>query len=410
LACTITFSISWGDRSYPAQAAFARLYLASGVTTIRTGGTIHFREDLRIKEQIDAGRLPGPSIHITGPYLTTRPGPPDPERIRRDVVAQAAQGATSFKAYTTLRGTELRAAISAAHEMGLTITGHLCAVGFYEAAEMGIDNLEHGLPVASDLHRGRQTDECPQQGALLGQLATIDLLTDVRIQQLIAGLVRRGVALTSTLAIFETFTGENSAADERTPRVLATRLREPFEAERARWTGAERTWPRIWAAALRREMRFERMFVAAGGRLMAGVDPTGWGGLVAGFGNQRQLELLVEAGFTSEMAIRIASANGAAFLKKDDEIGRITPGYIADLAVLRGDPSKNISDVRRVEFVFKKGVGYDSAALIAATEGTVGRYDVGQIFRWPFNVLLAAVTSLLVLRTALRLRNTANGN
>ncbi len=391
-----------GDRLYPAQAAFARLYLASGVTTIRTAGTVDLDGDLRAKEQIDAGRLPGPKVHVTGPYLNTRSGPADPERVSREVAAQAARGATSFKAYTSPRGSELRAAIQAAHARGLTITGHLCAVGFREAAGLGIDNLEHGLPVDSDFLAGKQVDECPDQGASLGALAGIDMLTDSWIQHTIADLVRHGVALTSTLAVFETFTGDPSAFDPRMSAVLAPNLQTRYETERARWVDREGGWPRIWSAALTREMRFERMFVAAGGRLMAGVDPTGWGGIVAGFGDQREVELLVEAGFTPEMAIRIASLNGAAFLSEDDQIGRIAAGYLADFVVLRGDPSKDISNVRNVELVFKNGVGYDSAALIAATQGAVGRYGMRQIVRWPFNVLLIGVFSTLVIRLGAR--------
>jgi imidazolonepropionase-like amidohydrolase len=392
-----------GDRAYPVQAAFARLYLASGVTTIRTAGTVDFAGDLRIRDQIDAGRLPGPEIHVTGPYLNAGSGLPDPERITREVGAQAARGATSIKAYGSLRRSELRAAIDAAHAAGLTVTGHPCAVGFRDAAEMGIDNLEHGLPVDSDFHVGKQADQCPEQGPLLGQIARIDVRTDVRVQQLLADLLRHNVSLTSTLAVFETFTGDTSALDPRTRAVLAPRLLGPYDAGHARWSRRDE-WTRAWAGALSREMQFERMFVAAGGRLMAGVDPTGWGGVVAGFGDHRQLELLVEAGFTPEMAIRISSANGAAFLDMGDEIGRIAPGYRADLVVVHGNPSKDISDVRRVEAVFKKGIGYDSAALIAATEGTVGRYDVRQIFRWPFNMLFIVLVSVLGVRVTLRRR------
>jgi hypothetical protein len=102
------------------------------------------------------------------------------------------------------------------------------------------------------------------------------------------------------------------------------------------------------------------------------------------------------------MAIRIASANGAAFLREGDKIGRIAAGYQADVVLLRGDLSKNISDVRNVELVFKSGVGYDPAALIAATAGSVGRFDIRRIFRWPFNVLLIGLLSLLVVRVGMR--------
>jgi imidazolonepropionase-like amidohydrolase len=387
---------------YPAQTAMARLYLAGGVTTIRTAGAVDFNGDLRVKQEIDAGRLPGPKVHLTGHYLNARPGPADPEGVRREVAAQADRGATSFKAYTSLRGSELRAAIQAAHARGLTITGHLCAVGFHEAAAMGIDNLEHGLQADSDFYSGKQPDECPDQSASLGELASVDMITDPRIAQTIADLVGHGVTLTSTLAVIETFTGDPSAFDPRTPAVLAPKLQRMYESQREGWIHWKSDWPRTWAAVLTREMRFERMFVAAGGRLMAGVDPTGWGGIVPGFGDQRELEPLVEAGFTPEAAIRIATANGAAFLREGDRVGRIAPGYQADLVLLRGDPSTRMSDVRNVETVFKDGVGYDSAALIAATEGAIGGYDVRRIFRWPYNLLMIGLLSLLVLRRVAR--------
>jgi hypothetical protein len=153
---------------------------------------------------------------------------------------------------------------------------------------------------------------------------------------------------------------------------------------------------------LTKEMQFERAFVAAGGRLMAGVDPTGWGGVVAGFGDQREVELLVEAGFSPEMAIRIATLNAADFLNEGDRIGMIAPGYQADLVLVRGNPSRQISDIRNVEVVFKDGVGYSPTALIAATEGAVGAYDPRQIFRWPYNVLILALCAILAARVLTR--------
>ena len=119
-------------------------------------------------------------------------------------------------------------------------------------------------------------------------------------------------------------------------------------------------------------MEFEREFAQAGGLLLAGLDPTGMGGVIAGFGDQREVELLVEAGFTSLEAIHIATFNGAQYLNEADKIGTIAPGKQADMVVIKGDPSKQISDIENVETVFKDGIGYDSAKLIESVRGVVG--------------------------------------
>jgi imidazolonepropionase-like amidohydrolase len=396
---------SSGQMAFAAQEPFAKLYLASGVTTIRTAGTVDFAGDLRIKEQIDAGRVPGPKIHLTGPYLNAMSAAPDPEGIAREVGAQADRGATSFKAYTSLRSSELQAAIQAAHMRGLRITGHLCAVGFLEAASMGIDNLEHGLPFDTELYSQKQPDNCPDQGEVMSELAWRDVATDSDIHRTIAGLVRRGVAVTSTLAVLESFTGRESALDLRMPSVLAPRLRRTYDSAHAEWGDPASPRSRMWSAMLTKEMQFERLFVIAGGRLLAGVDPTGWGGIVAGYGDQRELELLVEAGLTPETAIRIATVNGADFLYEGDHIGSIARGIQADLVLVRGNPSVRIADVRNVDLVFKDGVAYDPAALVAAVQGTVGRYDIlWRLLRWPFNIILLGLVMLLVARVTVDLR------
>jgi imidazolonepropionase-like amidohydrolase len=380
-----------------AQEPFAALYLASGVTTIRTGGTTNFAEDLRVKRRIDAGAIPGPKVHPTSPYLAAAGASPDPEHVRRDVARWAEEGATSFKAYTTLRRDELRAAIEAAHERGLKVTGHLCAVGFREAARLGIDNLEHGLFVDTEFNSGKQPDECPASGATVRAVADLDVEGPL-VRRTISELVSHGVAVTSTLAIAETYTSRAGAKDSRTIGVLAPGHQADYLSEGAAFTDPLWTNTTVWGVALRKEMQFERLFVAAGGRLLAGADPTGWGGLVAGFGDQRQLELLVEAGFTPEQAIQIFTSNGAAFLGERDHIGTIAPGKQADLVVLRGDLSANIANIRKVELVFKDGVPYRSDALIASVQGTVGQFAIGPIMRSRWTMAAGAVLALLVAR------------
>jgi len=388
---------SSGTRVVTAQSAFAKLYLAAGVTTIRTAGTADFRGDLRIKRRIDEGDEPGPHIDVSGPYLNGVGGQPHPEDIRQQVIDAADEGATSFKAYTTLRASELRAAIAAAHERAFTVTGHLCAVGYRDAAALGIDNIEHGIIFDTEFYSGKKPDECPNLSNVFGELLYTEA-TDDSIRQTMADLIRHGVAVTSTLAVIESYTGRSSAFDPRVPLVLSSRLQSVYQDAQAKWSDPNGAWPRAWARLLDKEMQFEAMFVRAGGRLLAGVDPTGWGGVMAGYGDQREVELLVEAGLRPEAAIRVATLNGAMFLRRQD-IGIIEEGARADLVVVRGDPTANISDIRNVETVFKDGVGYDPQALIAATTGTVTDYDFTRLLRWPWNAILGAwLLSVLVRR------------
>ena len=123
---------------------------------------------------------------------------------------------------------------------------------------------------------------------------------------------------------------------------------------------------------MKKEMDFEFAFVKAGGLLLAGPDPTGNGGVLPGFGDQRQIELLVEAGFTPIQAIQIATQNGAKFLGRDDTVGTLAVDKQADIVLVKGDPSKNIADIENVDTVFKDGVGFDSQKLIEAVRGQVG--------------------------------------
>jgi hypothetical protein len=121
-----------------------------------------------------------------------------------------------------------------------------------------------------------------------------------------------------------------------------------------------------------RAQAFERAFVKAGGLLGSGVDPTGVGGALPGFGDQRNFELLIEAGFTPVEAIQIMTYNGARILGVDKELGSIAPGKLADLVVINGDPIARPAEIRRTTIVFKNGVGYDSAKILASVKGLVG--------------------------------------
>jgi imidazolonepropionase-like amidohydrolase len=363
-------------------SSFPRLYLALGVTTIRTTGSVAPYTDLEIKRLIDAGRMIGPKMHVTAPYLEGRgsftpvmhelTGPDD---ARRMVNYWADLGATSFKAYMNITRDELRAAVEEAHKRGLKVTGHLCSIGFREAAELGIDDLEHGLMVDSEFVPNKQPDQCPPGSAVSTSLRQLDLKGPAA-QETIRTLVAKKVAITSTLPVFEASgvplaqTGIGAASALLNPRVLSvmsTDARVRYLQARAR-VSAEANY----IVLLRKAMDFEHAFVQAGGLLIAGLDPTGNGGIVAGFGDLREVELLVEAGFTPVEAIKIASLNGAKFLGEDARIGSVVPGKQADLMVVKGNPAANITDIEKVEIVFKDGVGYDSEKLIQSVQGLVG--------------------------------------
>ncbi len=269
---------------------------------------------------------------------------------------------------------ELKAAIDEAHKRGLKVTGHLCSVTYPEAAELGIDDLEHGFFVNTQLDPDKQPDLCPETiGTPTRQKMTPD---SPEAKALIKLLIDHHVAITSTLPVFE---ADGNGRPPLEPRVLAAMTPQAREAylyvrniQSTAPTARQNPNPR--AVLFQRELDMERAFAAAGGTLLAGLDPTGDGHVLPGYGDQREVELLVQAGFTPVEAIKIATFNGATYLNQQAHIGSIAPGKNADLVVIKGDPNTKISDIENVEIVFKDGVGYDSAKLFDSIKGRYGQY------------------------------------
>lgn len=390
------------------------LYLGAGVTTLRTTGSVEPYTDLNLRREIDAGQLPGPHMDVTAPYLE---GPHSPfiqmHQLRDEADARAtvrfwaAQGATSFKAYMNITRAELGAAIDEAHKLGLKLTGHLCSVTYPEAVALGIDDLEHGFFVNTQLDPGKQEDVCP---ATVGGPTLASMKAgSPEAAALIKLMVDHHVALTSTLPVFESSDPKNLHVEARTLEMMSPAAREAYMITRnlelmrqastaamispaagAKTRGDNGTSPLRdarpgagtspalppidRAANFRNGMALEREFAAAGGLLLAGPDPTGDGGVLPGFGDQREVELLVEAGFTPLEAIRIATRNGAEYLGRLDQIGTVAEGKNADLVVVAGNPAKDIGDIEKVAIVFKDGVGYDAGKLIDSARGRYGQY------------------------------------
>ncbi len=351
-----------------------RLYLACGLTTIRTTGSSAPYNELNLKRDIEDGLTVGPRMHLTGPYLTgpqnrasTMAELEDAEDARRIVAYWAEEGVTWFKAYTNISREALGAGIEEAHKRGLKFTGHLCSVGYREAVDLGIDSLEHGLFADSEFYSGKQPDECPPQ--YFNSLAELDIESD-EVRGTIEHMVENDVAMTSTLAVYELYVPNRPPLEQRVLEALAPAAKEEYLTQRALVPGSEdgsamlEIFPRAQA--------FELAFHRAGGLLVAGVDPTGSGGALPGFGDQRNYELLLEAGFTPLEVIRIMSLNGAKLLGVDEDLGSVEVGKVADLVIIDGDPLTAHAEIRNVVTVFKDGVGYDSAALIKSVRGMVG--------------------------------------
>jgi imidazolonepropionase-like amidohydrolase len=366
----------------PTQMVFSapRLYLANGTTTVRTAGSTSPLMDVSLKRLIEEGVAPGPHLDVTGPFMTG-PGATSlqtqiltgPEDASQTVAFWADRGVTSFKAYVNITRAELRAMVVEAHRRGLKVLGHLCSVTYEEAAAAGIDSLEHGFFTNTQLDPGKQPDKCSDSRGDY----TLEHMTAVQAKQLIATLVNHHVAVTSTL-LSTAFSAPNlNASPDGGPLLKAEALSVMSPSARA---GYFIDFKRVRAGSddssklLQREMELERAFVAAGGLLIAGSDPVGLFGSVPGFADHREIELLVAGGFKPLEAIRIATWNGAVFLGRQDRIGSVAVGKNADLLIVKGDPSAQISDIENVEIVFKDGVGYDNKKLLESVQGLYGEY------------------------------------
>ena len=354
------------------QFSFPPLYLAGGVTTIRTGGSVDPYTDLSIREEIDSGRHVGPSMDVTGPYLEgpngflwAFPKLSNPQEARDHVNFWADRGVTSFKAYNVIDRATLGAAIEAAHARGIKVTGHLCSITYREAADLGIDNLEHGFFAATDWVADKQPDQCPR-GASQSYL-DLDLQSPA-FTDLVDHLIESEVALTSTLTVVERRAPGREAPSQGAQEAMLPQFRERVMAGLARADSPDN----LGGELLAKYMSMEKAFYDAGGMLVVGTDPTGAGDVVPGYANQRAVQLLMEIGLTVEQAIEVATRNGAVYLERDDEIGTVEVGKRADLVLMRGDPGVDPGALRQMTIVFKDGVGYDSAKLFDSVKGWVG--------------------------------------
>jgi enamidase len=351
-------------KSYGYNAeTFTKLYLSGGVTSMRTAGSMHFAGDMSVRDSINAGLQPGPWMDTTGPYINARGTFPQLMAIKNPEEAAAAvnfygdQGAMSYKAYMQITRAQLGAAIEAAHKRKLKITGHLCAVTIREAADLGIDNIEHGLDAASDFKPGKEPDKCPNTPS--------DFSDTKKIEALFDHMVAKNVAMTSNIALADT-DREQYGLDVLAPSVAA--LFQEYRRTPQRPPGSPPN------ERVTRQVGFDKRFMEKGGLLLIGTDPTGAGGVVPGFSNVHELELRVEGGMSFEQVLKASTMNAATYLNRANRVGSLAVGKQADVVLINGDPAVKVRELRNIEIVFKEGYGYDPKRLIDAVRGKAGLY------------------------------------
>lgn len=347
-----------------------RMYLASGVTTIQTTGAAEPALEKHLADSIRNGLTPGPDIIHTGPYFNGSDGsdvmitPRDRQHIEDVIGYWAGQGVKWFKVYRHITPTHLQQVIEVAHAHGAKVTGHLCSITYREAASLGIDAIEHGFIHAYDYSADKTAGVCSGSRSFRDELA-ID--SDI-VGQVHQALIDQGVAISTTLAIFEAQVPSRAIADERTLRAMSPTMREAYNQRRIRMLERGDDWhfKEEW---LEKSMAHDLAFFKRGGLLTAGLDP----GLhnLPGFGDQRNYQLLVEAGFSASEAVQVMTSNGAQLLELTD-VGTVEVGKKADLVVLKGDLEARSGVIEEVELVFKNGYGFNPAKLLEDVEGQVG--------------------------------------
>ncbi len=351
---------------------FPRLYLAGGVTTMRTAGSIQPQSDLNVKKWIKEGKMTGPKMDVTSPFIE-RAGSPIAElgfientsEVSEIVNFWAKRGVTSFKLYNRITQEDMVVCIEEAHKRNLKVTGHLCSVTYEEASNLGIDNLEHGFMASTDFMANKVVNQCDPFEAR--QSLNDEPIDSPRVNKLIDLLIQNGTTITTTPNVFEPWTnrelipggGELAVA----PDVLQD-VKNIYD----RLSGKDS----LHLVRFNKNLIWLKRFYDQGGKLMAGTDPTGAGRTVAGYANRRTIEILVEAGFPLQDVIKICTLNGAIYLEQDEQIGTVEKGKIADLILISGNLEDHIKNIRNMELVFKEGIGFNSKLMFESVKGKVG--------------------------------------
>lgn len=338
----------------------AAFYLASGVTTVRSPGSMEPEGDIGLQNRINSGRFIGPRYFHSGPYIegdpvTVRWMNPvvTPEEVRLKIDQLLRAGATSVKIYAGMKGDILKTAIEHGHAYGVKVIGHIGAVSYTEAMAMGIDELFHGILAMPDVV---PEDLSPTDyKKVMQHLSEMDVNSE-KMKEIVQLAAEYKVVLTPTAGVFEPMELERNHMTEQQPyftpeawEMIRKRIEKPMFPEAA--------------AILEKNIEFIKLAHDAGCMLTTGTDQVGFG-MLPGFALWREMEIFAQAGLEPMEVLKAATANGAYAVGRSDLLGSVDPGKLADFVVLDANPLENISHVRMVNSVVKGGIVYEPEKLL----------------------------------------------
>jgi cytosine/adenosine deaminase-related metal-dependent hydrolase len=337
------------------------LHLAAGVTTVRDMGNDNDDLQQMIAEQ-KAGRLLMPQIVPAGfiegeSPMSARMGfvIKDLESAKKAVDWYAAHGYPQVKIYNSFPKDILRETAAYAHAKGMRVSGHVPVfMRAEEVVQQGYDEIQHINQVMLNFLVDDKTDTRTLQRFYLPaeKTGTFDF-DDKPMQDFIALLAEKQIVIDPTLSVHDILrhrTGKMSEsfaaiADHLPPDVkrgfYAGSMDIPDDATEARYR-----------ASHDKLVEFVGRLYKAGVPIVAGTDD------FAGFALHRELELYVQAGMTPQQALQVATWNGAKYSRVLDDRGSVAAGKRADLILVDGDPTTNISDIRKVALVITGTTAY----------------------------------------------------
>ena len=346
------------------------MHVAAGVTSARDMGN-DIDTLLALRKKIDAGEEIGPRIAALAGLMDGRGPYAGPTKVLVDTEEEAQAAVDNFarlgyaqiKIYSSIKPELVPKLAALAHAKGMRVSGHVPAfMNAEQFVRAGADELQHINFFALNFlfEEVKDTRTPARFTSVADRAATIDL-NSPRVRSFVELLKERKVVIDPTVNVFEGMFTDRPGQVPASYASVAGRL--PPQVRRYLLAGGlpvPEGKDERYRESSKALLKMIKLLYDSGVTLVAGTDAT------PGFALHRELELYAEAGIPAPEVLRIATIGAARVAKRDGDLGSVTPGKLADLILVEGDPARRISDIRRVSLVVKDGAVYDTAALYKA--------------------------------------------